>query len=114
MLLLLVSIVYKFTLEASTRHMFYYNLYKLGYCYKQLLKIIKSEVILFYSLLFLLPFVYIGISLGLSIYHQQVSVVFAMIMVLSMIVPLIIASILTYVSYKNSVLKAIGEGVKYE
>lgn len=42
--LILTSIIYKYSMEAQTRRMFYYNLYKLGYTYKQLISIIKREV----------------------------------------------------------------------
>lgn len=70
-LLLLASILYKYTMEATTRHMFYYNLYKLGYTYRQLLSIIKKEVISFYVILIGLPLFYIGITLIRAFYIRE-------------------------------------------
>jgi hypothetical protein len=113
-LLLLASILYKYTMEATTRHMFYYNLYKLGYTYRQLLSIIKKEVISFYVILIGLPLFYIGITLIRAFLHQGITLSFFITVFLAQILPALLAGILTYISYKNSVLLVLKEGVHYE
>ena len=112
--LLLVSIVYKYILEASTRKTFYYNLYKLGYSYHQLSRIIQQEVSLFYMTMVGLPFIYIFISLVQAIIHNDVTIIFALCMMGIELVPIIIAGLITYRMYKKAVLLVIEEGIKYE
>ncbi|MEG0366035.1 MAG: FtsX-like permease family protein [Coprobacillus sp.] len=113
-ILLLVSIIYKYCMEASTRRVSYYNLYKLGYTYKQLLSIVKQEVWMFYLTIIGLPFVYIMITLILAYTNHVIDGSFLMIIITAMIIPIIIAALFTYVSYKKSVLKTMEEGVRYE
>ncbi len=113
-ILIMTSIIYKYSMEAQTRRMFYYNLYKLGYTYKQLLAIIKREVISFYFMVILLPFLFIGTSLILAYMNNYISMLFLVIVVLSQWLTAAIAAIMTYISYKNSVLKVLKEGVHYE
>lgn len=114
MILLLASIVYKFLMEATTRKMFYYNLYKMGYSYQQLKDIIKQEVIMFYMILISLPLVIILLALIQALLHGDVTVSFIILMLLIIFIPLIIACLLTYFTYKNHVLKVLEEGVHYE
>lgn len=113
-LLLLASIMYKYIMEASTRRMFYYNLYKLGYSYHQLLQIIRREVFSFYVILIGLPFVYTMIALIQSYIHEGIALDFIIVAVLTQMIPAVLAGIFTYVSYKNSVLQVLKEGVRYE
>lgn len=113
-LLLLASILYKYSMEATTRKMFYYNLYKLGYTNHQLLSIIKKEVSSFYAILLGLPFVYIIVTLIQAFIHQGISLEFMITVILTQILSALIAGVLTYISYKNAVLKALKEGVHYE
>ena len=113
-ILLLASIVYKFLMEATTRKMFYYNLYKIGYSYQQLKSIIKQEVIMFYVILISLPLVIIILALIQALLHGDVTLSFIILMLLIIFIPLIIACLLTYFSYKNHVLKVLKEGVRYE
>lgn len=113
-LLLLASIMYKYIMEASTRRMFYYNLYKLGYSYHQLLQIIRKEVFSFYVILIGLPFVYTMIALIQSYIHEGIALDFIIVAVLTQMIPAVLAGIFTYVSYKNSVLQVLKEGVRYE
>ena len=82
-LLLLASIMYKYIMEASTRRMFYYNLYKLGYSYHQLLQIIRKEVFSFYVILIGLPFVYTMIALIQSYIHEGIALDFIIVAVLT-------------------------------
>lgn len=114
MLLLLVSILYKYSMEAMTRKMFYYNLYKLGYSYHQLLDIIKQEVSYYYSVLVGLPFLYIIVALIQAFIHQGITLEFMITVILAQILSAFLAAIVTYISYRNSVLKVLKEGVRYE
>lgn len=113
-LLLLASILYKYSMETSTRKMFYYNLYKLGYSFQQLIHIIKQEVFSFYSLLIGLPLVYILIALIQAFIHEGITIEFFVTVILTQLISAIIAGVLTYTSYKKSVLQVIEEGVHYE
>lgn len=114
MLLLLASILYKYSMEAMTRKMFYYNLYKLGYSYHQLLDIIKQEVSYYYSVLVGLPFLYIIVALIQAFIHQGITLEFMITVILAQILSAFLAAIVTYISYRNSVLKVLKEGVRYE
>lgn len=113
-LLLLASILYKYSMEASTRRLFYYNLYKLGYSFQKLLKIIKQEVCYFYMMLVGLPLVYILIALIQAYFHQGITLEFMVTVLLAQLIPACLAGIITYMNYKKSVLKVIEEGVRYE
>lgn len=113
-MLLLASILYKYSMEATTRRMFYYNLYKLGYTYHQLLSIIKKEVFSFYAILIGLPCVYIIVTLTQAFLHQGITLEFMITVMLAQILPAIMVGVLTYISYKNAVLKVLKEGVHYE
>ncbi|MEG0275969.1 MAG: ABC transporter permease [Coprobacillus sp.] len=112
--LLLISIIYKYCMEASSRRILFYNLYKLGYSYKQLIKIIREEVLWFYLIIIGLPFVYIVANLILAFNYQVVTLNFILIMFVALLVPVIISSLFTYTFYKKSVLKTMEEGVRYE
>lgn len=109
MILLLISIVYKFIMEASTRKMFYYNLYKLGYSYHQLMKIIRQEVFLFFLILIGFPMVYIVSSLLLAYQHQVISMMFMIEIIVISLILAIVCGLTTYFFYKNDVLKVLNE-----
>ncbi len=57
--LLVVSIIYKLSMEAMTRKTLFLNLWKIGYTKKELNKIVRQEVISYYFVLILIPLVYI-------------------------------------------------------
>jgi len=114
LLLLLASIIYKYIMEATTRKLFFYNLYKMGYTYKQLKGIIKQEVISFYSILLGLPMIIIFLSLIQAYIHQDITMTFIIMILVVQIVSGILACILTYISYKKNVFKVLKEGVRYE
>lgn len=112
--LLLASLLYKYSMESSTQKTAYYNLYKVGYTYKQISKIIKNEVIAFYGFLLVFPMIYIMSTLGLSYYHQDVTLFFCGIVVCILLVSVLITGVLTYLSYKKSVMNVLKEGMRYE
>lgn len=113
-LLLLASIVYKYSMEASSRKTFYYNLYKLGYTLSQLVEMIQKEIIMFYMILVGLPFVYIITSLIITFIHQGITLEFMITVILAQIIPCMISGIFTYRLYKKTVLDMIKEGMRYE
>lgn len=114
MILLLASLVFKCSMEAYTRKTVYHNLYKLGYTYRQLIRIIKQEVVFFYILVIGMPFIYILLTIVLSYLNHMITLEFLLIIIGSQVVAGVIAFVLTYVSYKKSVLTSIKEGMNYE
>lgn len=112
--LLLASLLYKYSMEASTQKIAYYNLYKVGYSYSQLISIMKHEVMSFYVILLTFPMVYIMSSLGLSYYYHDVTLTFCSIIVCVLFVAVFMTGVLTYLSYKKSILNVLKEGMRYE
>lgn len=108
--LLVVSIIYKLSMEAMTRKTLFLNLWKIGYTKKELNKIIRQEVISYYFVLILIPLVYIVFISGRFIYYGDMSLQFAFIYVLSYVIPIIISGFITYVQYINAVVKPIKGG----
>lgn len=101
-------------MEAITRKTFFYNLYKIGYSYQQILMIMKQEVIFFYSILLGLPMIVIIISITQAYLHQDISLLFIMMILGVQFITGIIAGIFTYISYKNNILQVLKEGIRYE
>ncbi len=114
LILLLASIVYKYLMEASSRGVSFYNLYKMGYTYKQLKTIIFQEVVLFYTILVMLPLIYIILALLQAYFHHDISLFFVVSVVMFELIAAMIACMLTYISYKKNVLKIWEEGIHYE
>ena len=83
--LLVVSIIYKLSMEALTRKTLFVNLCKIGYTRKELRKIVRQEVISYYFVLILIPLVYIMFISGRFIYYGDMSLKFAYIYILSYI-----------------------------
>ena len=108
--LLVVSIIYKLSMEAMTRKTLFLNLWKIGYTKKELNKIIRQEVISYYFVLILIPLVYIVFISGRFIYYGDMSFRFAVIYVLSYVIPIIISGFITYVQYIDAVVKPIKGG----
>ena len=106
--LLVVSIIYKLSMEALTRKTLFVNLWKIGYTRKELRKIVRQEVISYYFVLILIPLVYIMFISGRFIYYGDMSLQFAYI--LSYIIPIIVSGFITYVQYINAVVKPIKGG----
>ena len=108
--LLVVSIIYKLSMEAMTRKTLFLNLWKIGYTKKELNKIVRQEVISYYFVLILIPLVYIVFISGRFIYYGDMSFQFAFIYVLSYVIPIIISGFITYVQYIDAVVKPIKGG----
>lgn len=109
--LLLSSIIYKYLMEAYGRKMMYFNLYKLGYSYHQLVCIIRQEIMFFYEFVIGMPFIFIIIILVRAYTIQEVTVLFIFIIIGSQILSGLFACILTYHSYKKIVLRFFKEDV---
>ena len=105
--LLVVSIIYKLSMEALTRKTLFVNLW---YTRKELKKIVRQEVISYYFVLILIPLVYIIFISGRFIYYGDMSLQFAVIYTLSYIIPVILSGFITYVQYINAVVKPIKGG----
>ena len=108
--LLVVSIIYKLSMEALTRKTLFVNLWKIGYTRKELRKIVRQEVISYYFVLILIPLVYIMFISGRFIYYGDMSLQFAYIYILSYIIPIIDSGFITYDQYINAVVKPIKGG----
>lgn len=113
-LLLSVSIFYKYLLDIMERGIFYFNLYKLGYIKKKLKRIIKSEVMMFYSIIILIPLIYIFIIEGRCLLHHNITLLFGIILILIEVIPMCLVGIMTYYQYRKVVFETIEEGVRYE
>lgn len=108
--LLVVSIVYKLSMEATTRKTLFFNLWKIGYTRKELRKIVKQEIMLYYLILIILPMVYIVFIAGRFIYYGDMSWRFCCVFSLAYIVPVVLSGMITYVQYVNAVVKPIKGG----
>ena len=108
--LLVVSIIYKLSMEAMTRRKLFLNLWKIGYTRKELRKIVGQEVISYYLILIFIPLVYIAFISGRFIYYGDMTYSFAFLYALSYIIPIIISGFITYFQYLNAVVKPIKGG----
>ena len=109
-ILLVVSIVYKLSMEAATRKTLFFNLWKIGYTKKELRKIIQQEIIMYYSVLVMLPMIYIIFIAGRFIYYGDMSLSFCLIFSLAYIIPVLLSGMVTYVQYVNVAVKPIKGG----
>lgn len=108
--LLVVSIVYKLSMEATTRKTLFLNLWKIGYTKKELKRIIKQEVIYYHLILICIPLIYILFIAGRFIYYGDMTIEFALIFSLAYIIPVVLSQIVTYFQYVNAVIKPIRGG----
>lgn len=108
--LLVVSIVYKLSMEATTRKTLFFNLWKIGYTKTDLKKIIKQEVICYNLILIFIPLIYILFIAGRFIYYGDMSFSFALVFSLAYIIPVTLSGFVTYFQYVNMVVKSIKGG----
>lgn len=109
-ILLITSIVYKFSMEAMSRKTLFFNLWKIGYTKKEITKIVKWEVFYFYLILLLIPLIYIIIISGFFIYYGNMSIIFALTVISVYIGPVIGSGAITYYNYKKAVVTPIYGG----
>jgi len=108
--LLVVSIIYKLSMEAATRKTLFFNLWKIGYTREELKKIIRQEVIYYYLILILIPLIYILFIAGRFIYYGDMSFRFAIVFSLTYIIPIILSGFMTYFQYVSAVVKPMSGG----
>lgn len=108
--LLVVSIVYKLSMEATTRKTLFFNLWKIGYTRKELKKIIRQEVAYYYLILICIPLIYILFIAGRFIYYGDMTVSFALMFSLAYIIPIVLSGFITYFQYVSAVVKPIRGG----
>lgn len=108
--LLVVSIVYKLSMEAATRKTLFFNLWKIGYTRKELKKIIRQEVVYYYLILISIPMIYILFIAGRFIYYGDMTFDFALVFSLAYIIPVVLSGFLTYFQYVSAVVKPIRGG----
>ena len=99
------NICFKVCLESEMRKMEFLGMYKIGFLKADLGKIINWEIVLFYGILVL--FLSVGVVVMnitlISFSHMQP--IFAVIIVVGLIVPILASMAVSYVFYKRSVLK---------
>lgn len=113
-ILLSVSIMYKYTAEAESRKIFFFNLFKLGYVHSQLKKVIRHEVVAFFGLLLFVPMTYVLVLLFLFASHGAAHIGFCIGLVGVEVIPALIMALITNSMYKKSVFALIEEGTHYE
>ncbi|MGN1183228.1 MAG: ABC transporter permease [Faecalibacillus sp.] len=109
-ILLVVSIVYKLIMEAGTRKILFFNLWKIGYTKDELKKIVKQEVIMYYAILIFIPSIYILFIAGRFIYYGDMTLNFVLLFNLAYIIPIVLSGFITYFEYRNAVVKPIKGG----
>ena len=108
-ILLSITIMYKYAAETMKRVKAFSNLYKIGCTRKKIASYIKKEVILFYSLLVLIPIVYLAIVM-VQVYMHTPDTLGLIIMLFGVdIIPQMILVVITYYIYKKNVYTEIGE-----
>lgn len=108
--LLAVSIVYKLSMEAMTRKILFSNLWKIGYTRKELRKMIKQEIAMYYTILICIPLVYIIFIAGRFIYYEEMTFYFVLVFSLAYIIPIALSGLITYYQYEQAVVKSIKGG----
>ncbi|MFV0396070.1 MAG: FtsX-like permease family protein [Coprobacillaceae bacterium] len=106
-IMLCVSLLYKYMMEAQGQKKQYQMLYVLGYTVKQLQVIVRKELFYYYGLLLLLPGIYMVSILGMSYFHGEASIGFALTIIGIYVLALIITALLCYISYDKQVIKLL-------
>lgn len=108
-ILLSITIMYKYAAETMKRVKSFSNLYKIGSTKKKITSYIKKEVILFYTLLVLIPIVYLVIVM-IQVYVHTPDTLGLIIMLFGVdIIPQVILGVITYCIYKKNVYTEIGD-----
>ena len=103
-ILLVISLIYKYCMEAQTRTVLFLNLWKIGYTRNEVKKVIKREVFYFYWLLLLIPLIYVLFIAGRFVYYQQLSISLALVICLIYLIAIIISGLLTSYNYQKLVM----------
>ena len=104
-LLLLLSIMFKYSTEIASRKHIYQTIERIGYTKEEQSQILKKEVFLFYLLISLFSLIYI-INIILALIFNHILTIDALILLLtSFTIPFIICSMINYFYYKRTILK---------
>lgn len=111
-ILLSISIVYKFCMEVGSRKTFYKNMWKIGYTRKEIISIIKKEVLYFYTTLLIFPLLYVAFVTGRFLYFNEMTISFCIINISVYVIPILISAVITYFVYIKTVITPIQGGIK--
>lgn len=95
MILMSLTIVFKIGMELNKRQKSFQNLCYLGYSIKQLKKIIRIEMRLFYGVILMMPLLYQIVILINLLIRGQITIYLLVMMLMIQIIPVIISYIIT-------------------
>lgn len=108
-ILLAVTIMYKYASETVKRQKSFSNLYKIGCTKKKITSYIKKEVAMFYTLLVVVPIVFLVIVMA-QVYMHNPDTLGLIIMLFGVdIIPQAVLAFITYSVYKKNIYTEIGE-----
>lgn len=110
-ILMNISIIYKYFMEIFMRVSMFDALDKIGYTNKQILKIIKLEIIYYYTILTIIPGTYIVAILSKLLFDDIIDIMLVLLFLAMYMIPIIISAVICYIGYKKIVLNSI-KGVK--
>lgn len=108
-ILLSITIMYKYASETVKRKKSFSNLYKIGCTKKKITSYIRKEVICFYTLLVVVPLVYLVIVMIQVYMHNSDTLGLIMMLFGVDCIPQFILAIITYHIYKKNIYDEIGE-----
>lgn len=106
-ILLSIIVIYKVLIVVIERKHIFKQLVLLGYNKKQINKIIKLEVILFFGLIIVIPILPIGSLFAIAVYGNILDVKSCAMVIGSFISIYVVAAIISYVYYKKIISKFI-------
>ncbi len=111
--LLLASLIYRYLMEVNMRKSAFHHLYKMGYSYTQLVKIIQQEILYYYLFFIGLPLIFMIVIFLKAFQYMTISMIIGTLG--GQILLIIVATWLTYIFYKKSALYfLIKEKKEYE
>ena len=103
--LMAVSIAYKVIIEANVRRRSFRHLKMIGYITKDLKRIIRQEVTWLFSVIVLFPIIYLTLIFAKFISAGMMTLTFALGVVAFYIVIFIIAGVISYFLYSQTIIK---------
>lgn len=96
-ILLSVTIMYNLMIEAKARGSLYFNMWKVGYVKKELYKIIKQELIMYYGLILFLPLL---IMMAIGYRFIQAGILDLMLLIILCLIYIIMIAVTGLISYR--------------
>lgn len=113
-LLLVICIIFKILMQIQTRKQEFICMNHIGYIKEELIKMIRKEILIFYSTIIILPMP-IVITTGCKfIQYEGLSIIHFIILILIYIIPIILSSYITYHEYKKYIDNSLKGEMKYE